>query len=139
MVVTARAVPSKTPVMGHGLRRGSRGQMEQHGKGRPPRDTPCSGQMECGSTFTFKGSGARQIVGSIFSPSGWHPSSSGFAWVLKALMSTGSSAGHIHSAVHESPALHLRAIGQIEVFGQCVVLPAAEEVIASRRQIPPSH
>ena len=47
-------------------------------------------------------------------------------WLLKPFMSTGNSAGVTTSERNTKlPARELRAVGQVEVFGERVVLPAA--------------
>ena len=78
------------------------------------------------SNLMSSGSFARQTAGSSFMHVWIEPFVQRCCWDLKPFISTGNSAGrHEIRQENEAPALELRAVAEVEVFGERIVLPAA--------------
>ena len=78
------------------------------------------------STLCRQGIGARRIVGSSFLATCVRPLAQRDCCTWKACMSTGNSDGQSSPGqVDEPPALQLRAVAEVGILGQRVVLPAA--------------
>ena len=80
-----------------------------------------------GGSFELQqeGTGAAQTLGRIFRQVWMDPLVQRFCWVLKPFISSGSSARNDKVWKEEkAPSLQLCPVAQVEILGQCVVMPS---------------